>query len=73
MEPGFETTIDGVTVHTRFPWRDFDRRWQAELLDYVKSEYRNAPPGYEVAKVFIDHINVAAETFHPRIDLRLVK
>ena len=70
-EHGFDTVIDGMTIHTRFPWADFTEKWQDGMVAYVRSEYANAArAGNDVAQVVIDHINVQAQTFQPRIDLR---
>lgn len=71
-ETGWLTCIDGMTLHTRFHWSNFDERWQRELVRYARAQYDvQRPSGCTVNLVAFDHINIKRETFQPRVDLRL--
>lgn len=72
QEFGVETHIDGVVVHTRFPWEFFNEQWQDEFIRLAQFDRDHPPAGYEFIKLYVDHINVAKGTFQPRSDFRHV-
>lgn len=76
-DTGHTTTINHpisgpLVIHTRFPWAAFNKKWQDEFVRLARFHAANAPAGWELEKVVIDHVNIANETYHPRVDLRQV-
>jgi hypothetical protein len=67
------TCIDGMVIETRFPWKSFTEKWQNGFVAFARHEYDSArAAGYEVERVFIDHINNQAETFEPMITYKKI-
>lgn len=68
--PGYLTIVDGMAMHTRFPWPAFDQDWRDEFTKFARVHFQNPPAGWEVTHIAFDHINLQRKTFEPRVDLR---
>ena len=69
----FESFVLGVPFATRVPIEQFPDKWKDEFVRLVKFHAANLPPGMALERITVDHVNLAAETYQPRIDYRMIR